>query len=577
MRKRKKYLVIILVVCLLWTREIEKNSIVSYAEEDNYIAKESITNISDYETNEIIVMYKEDTAKKVKTKALSNDVKEESLSNQCALVTVKDKETLQETIELLSQDEDVLFIQPNYKYYLMDNSVDDVDFSKQWWAYNDGTFVSPSDTDVIMPDFPPFERHEKHFWPYTTAYWGEKTTTNTVSGIDINIVNAWEQFTRGGRETIVAVVDTGIDYGHQELSSVMWTNSKEIVGDGIDNDNNGYIDDVNGWNFYDGNTQIYIGKGDEDDHATHIAGVIGAAHNNVGIAGIASNTNIKIMSVKALGGKDGSGTTESIIRGIQYAEDNGAVICNLSVGTEYDDPALKEVMQNSDMLFVVASGNESSNIDQVPVYPASYDLDNIISVANLQFDGTLHSSSNYGSKSVDIAAPGTYIYSTISNDSYTYMTGTSMAAPMVTGVAALVYSYYNGISTSGVKEIILKSASALSSLTGKVLTGGMVDAYAALNQTVEARMLETQSKQIETINLNISQKTLKIGKVYQLKTTVEPSDATGTITFQSDNKKVASVTKNTGKIKAKKAGKATITVTTDSGKVARCVIKVKKN
>jgi subtilisin family serine protease len=169
-----------------------------------------------------------------------------------------------------------------------------------------------------------------------------------------------------------------------------------------------------------------------------------------------------------------------VIQAIQYAQANGASICNLSLGNSTDDRALYRVMANSPMLFVVAAGNDGTSADTTPSYPACYDLDNIISVANLNYDGTLHYSSSYGVVSVDLAAPGSYILSTTPDNGYGFMTGTSMAAPMVTAAAAMVYSYYGDITLADVKEILLSSVHTLDSLSGNTATGGMLDLGAAM-------------------------------------------------------------------------------------------------
>lgn len=311
-------------------------------------------------------------------------------------------------------------------------------------------------------------------------------TTDSVKGVDINIQPAWELYDKSSEEhrpVIVAVIDTGIDIYHPELKDAIWVNEDEIPGDGIDNDSNGYVDDVYGWNFFSDTNEIYVGK--EDDHGTHAAGTIGAARKYMGIAGITDNQYVKIMVLKALGTDYGIGEEDAVIRAIQYAEANGASICNLSFGTEYYLPRLEQVMKDSKMLFISAAGNgnqsgEGVNSDQNPDYPAAFDLENNISVANLMFDGNLAKSSNFSANIVDIAAPGTYIVSTITSNSYGFMTGTSMAAPMVTGVAAMLYSYRTDISLQDVKGILMNSARRLDGLKGKLVSGGVVDAYAAL-------------------------------------------------------------------------------------------------
>ncbi|MBS6642989.1 MAG: S8 family serine peptidase [Clostridiaceae bacterium] len=312
----------------------------------------------------------------------------------------------------------------------------------------------------------------------------EMRKTKAAAGIDINIRPAWDLYEKAQskRDVTVAVIDTGIDTGHPDLQGSMWVNQGEIPGDGIDNDGNGYIDDVNGWNFYSNNNIIYNGK--EDTHGTHAAGTIAAGRNNGGIAGIADNTHVKIMSLKALGGNDGAGNPASVIEAIHYAEANGASICNLSFGSSKYNEELAQVIQNSPMLFIVAAGNGDAmgigyNIDQNPVYPASFSSDNIISVGNLLFDGSLDTSSNYGPGSVDIAAPGTYIVSTTPENSYEFMSGTSMAAPMVTGAAAMLYSYRLDLSLADLKNVLLASSRKSDLLDGKVGCGGFLDVYSA--------------------------------------------------------------------------------------------------
>lgn len=311
-------------------------------------------------------------------------------------------------------------------------------------------------------------------------------TTLALAGIDINIIPAWKKYDAKGdkRQVVVAVIDTGIDFSHQDLAGSIWINEDEIPGDGIDNDGNGYIDDVYGWNFYSNNNQVFTGP--DDDHGTHSAGTIAAARNGAGTIGICDPAYVKVMSIKALGTPSGVGTADNVAKAIRYAQDNGAVICNLSFGTNKYSEELYQTMKNSGMLFVVAAGNGDSsgngyNIDSLPVYPASFELDNIISVANLRFDGKIDPASNFGVKSVDLAAPGSYILSTVTGNKYSYMSGTSMAAPMVTGAAAMLYSYDPGLSLTEIKGRILNSVHRLESLSGKTATGGMLDVSAALN------------------------------------------------------------------------------------------------
>ena len=304
----------------------------------------------------------------------------------------------------------------------------------------------------------------------------ESINTDAVANIDINIEDAWKTYseTENKRTVTVAIIDTGIDTTHSDLKDSIWVNEDEIPGDGIDNDGNGFVDDVNGWNFYSNTNQVY--EGPEDVHGTHAAGTIAASKDNGGIVGIADNNYVKIMPVKALGGEEGKGSPDNVIAAIKYAEANGAQNC-----TE----EFKAAIRDSGMLFIVAAGNGDDNaigynIDASPIYPASLPFDNVITVANLMFDGKLDESSNFGAGSVDIAAPGTFILGITPDNGYAFMSGTSMAAPMVTATAAMLYTSRPELSLTDIKNVILASARKMDSLNGKVLSGGMLDANGAM-------------------------------------------------------------------------------------------------
>lgn len=302
----------------------------------------------------------------------------------------------------------------------------------------------------------------------------EKYLMHTDKNIDVHLQQALEEYQAPGskRDVIIALIDTGVDIYHKDLYAHIYKNPLEIADDGMDNDGNHYIDDVRGWNFYTSSPYVYEdAKGDA--HGTHNAGII---------AKITDANDIKIMPLKILGG-DGKGT--SIREAIAYAANNGAKICNLSITSEDFDEELYLTMKNTDMLFVVSVGNGDEtatgfDIDVKNIYPASYDLDNMITVANLDSTGYLQKSSNYGLESADIAAPGTFIISTLPGDAYGIKSGTSMAAPFVSAAAALLYAHRKDVSLMQIKEAILDSARPLPTLSGKIKSGGMLDIYAAL-------------------------------------------------------------------------------------------------
>lgn len=404
----------------------------------------------------------------------------------CETVACQDNAALAETLAQLSARPDVALVQPNYTYESTALSTSDPLVGEQWALDNDGSFQLEEQENRYPVFDDPFDVPSAP-WQWIAPWWmwsaGSSTAgsiqVQAVPGIDIGLADAWRLYDGGSRDVVVALVDTGIDYTHEDLVGRIWTNTDEIPGNGIDDDGNGYVDDVYGWNFYSGTNDVYVGT--EDAHGTHGAGTIAAnAGNGVGIAGIVQSDHVKVMAVKALGGSDGSGTTASIIQAIQYAEANGAQICNLSLGSSQNDPALYRTIASSKMLFVVAAGNDGTDLETAPSYPASYDLDNLIAVANIRYDGELDPTSSYGAASVDLAAPGSYILSTTPGDTYSYMTGTSMAAPMVSAAAAMVYSAFPKATLADVKDILLASVHKLDSLTGRTATGGMLDLGAAM-------------------------------------------------------------------------------------------------
>lgn len=328
---------------------------------------------------------------------------------------------------------------------------------------------------------------------YTRYYGTFPVTETSTPGIDMNLWEAWNSYPLPKEETrtvIVAVIDTGVDYRHPDLRNHIWTNPNEIPDNGIDDDGNGYVDDIHGWDFYNNDSTIchyqetangYTAHPDDNDnHGTHIAGIIAAtANNSIGICGVASNVNVQIMTLKIHGGTSSSGSVANAIKAIRYAESMGADICNLSWGTSNYSQALEVAIRESSMLFVTAAGNNGININSSPMFPASLRIPNLITVAYINHDGFLCPDSNYGISTVDIAAPGKNIYSTLVGN-YGYSSGSSMAAPHVTGLAAMLYAYQDNIYPAQVKEIIINTMTPLDSLTGYLINPGIPDAYAAI-------------------------------------------------------------------------------------------------
>ncbi|GBF56099.1 alkaline phosphatase [Microcystis sp. 0824] len=276
---------------------------------------------------------------------------------------------------------------------------------------------------------------------------------------------------------MIGVIDTGVDYNHQDLVGNIWTNPGEIAGDGIDNDGNGYIDDIRGWDFaYNDNN-----PSDVNGHGTHVSGTIaGKGNNGVGVTGVAWNA--KIMPLKFLNDQ-GSGSTSNAILAINYATAKGVKLTNNSWGGGGYSQALYDAINaagQAGALFIAAAGNDAKNTDTSPSYPASYNLANIISVASTTRTDALSSFSNYGLTSVDLGAPGSEIYSTTPNNTYSTYSGTSMASPHVAGAAALLWSQNPTWTAQQVKDALMNTGDPLASLAGKTVSGKRLNVFNAL-------------------------------------------------------------------------------------------------
>jgi subtilisin family serine protease len=326
--------------------------------------------------------------------------------------------------------------------------------------------------------------------PYASKEWGLNNTGQTggKTDADINLPEAWQNYHPSGSIT-VAVIDTGIDSNHPDLTNQIWVNRGEdrngdgkcnaADNDGKDNDGNGYIDDCQGWNFVANSNN----PNDDNKHGTHVSGTINAQTNNgVGIAGIVGRSNVKIMPLKFLD-RNGSGYTSDAVLALNYAIKQHALLANNSWGGGGYSQALYDAInqyQSVGGLFIVAAGNSSANNDATPTYPANYALANIISVAAMTDADALASYSNYGATTVHLGAPGSNILSTTPNRQYAYLSGTSMATPHVTGVAALLWTQRPTLTASQVKNILLTTVRKTASMNGKTVSGGMVNAQNAL-------------------------------------------------------------------------------------------------
>jgi subtilisin family serine protease len=359
--------------------------------------------------------------------------------------------SVEEAVEIASRDPRVEYAEPNYLLYSADTMPNDERFSEQWGLLNDGI--------------------------------------SGKIGADIGAPQAWD-LTTGSDEVVVAVIDTGADLSHPDLSPNAWVNPGETAGNNFDDDGNGFVDDISGWNFIADNNQFFEGSGDL--HGTHVAGTIGAAGNNgLGVTGVA--WHVKIVSLKFIGTR--SGTTNDAIEAINYAlrlRQRGVrlVAINASWGGPGDSQSLRNAIRaagEAGILVVCASSNGGSDFlgddnDTVADFPSSWSpqLSNIISIASLDRTDAKARSSNYGHSTVAVGAPGVSILSTSPGGGYTLLSGTSMATPHVTGIAALLWAREPQLTPTQVRDRIIRTAEPVLSLASKVISGGRANAANAL-------------------------------------------------------------------------------------------------
>ncbi|HLM59706.1 MAG TPA: S8 family serine peptidase [Pyrinomonadaceae bacterium] len=414
---------------------------------------------------EVLVKFRPDVSfteiKKIAAK--NNDRVEDEIEAVKGLISIddldnKDMETVAAQYRQMS--ESVLYAEPNYEISLDDPT----SYSSSDLLHRENT---PSD---ILPNDPMF----KEQWALSNS--GQN---GGKANADVNALKAWLK-TQGSSDVVVAVLDSGVDYTHKDLAANMWFRPDSVPQ--YKDDELGTFNDARGFNA----TDNFSDPMDDNGHGTHCSGIIGAeGDNDEGIAGI--NWKVEIMPLKFMG-RGGFGTTKDAIEAINYAIDrkrNGVNVrvINASWGSTMRSKALEDAIRaagEEGILFVAAAGNNGSSNDRSPHYPSNYDLPNVISVAALDRSDNLASFSNFGVKTVHIAAPGKDILSTWLGDDYREASGTSMATPYVAGVAALILATEPKLSVDKLRERVLKSVDKLDTLDGKVENGGRVNAGKAL-------------------------------------------------------------------------------------------------
>ena len=321
---------------------------------------------------------------------------------------------------------------------------------------------------------------------------------------------AWN-ITTGSENVVVAVIDTGMDLDHPDLADNLWVNPREIASNGQDDDDNGKIDDINGWDFYgiSGDNEDNRPE-DQEDHGSHVSGILGASGNNGrGIAGI--NWKVKIIPLRVGNGLFPTSSLEPALNYVQFLKQNRGVNI-VATNNSYGSESFSRIMQSAiarhrqtGILFVAAAGNDGFSNDILPQYPASYELDNIIAVAATTGGENLASLSNFGHESVDLGAPGSQIYSTVRRGGYDYASGTSMSAPQVTGAAALLSASNPELDYLEIKQLILGTTDPFPTLQGKTVTGGRLNLRRALEASrnlTPVRLVSLNSPVVHLENAN---------------------------------------------------------------------------
>ncbi|KID54954.1 peptidase S8 [Pseudoalteromonas luteoviolacea] len=352
--------------------------------------------------------------------------------------------------------------------------------------------VSPKEAIKLLEDHPAVAYVEPNYMVKAMAIpddslfdqlWGLNNTGQTggTNDADINAPEAWD-ISVGSRDVIVGVIDTGVDYTHPDLTANMWINPGEIAGDGIDNDGNGYVDDVYGINAITDSGDPM----DDQGHGTHVSGTIGATGNNTtGVVGV--NHEVSIVGCKFLN-SSGSGSTADAIKCIDYmvglknAGHNVSVLNNSWGGGSFSQALYDSITasEQAGILFVAAAGNSARDNDVSPGYPSSYDHDSVLAVASTTHTDNMSSFSQWGLQSVDLGAPGSDVLSTVPGGGYSSFSGTSMATPHVAGAAALALAVNPSLTTLELKNLLMQSGKPIADLEGKTVSGKRLDVHQAL-------------------------------------------------------------------------------------------------
>lgn len=363
-------------------------------------------------------------------------------------VKIAPGQEMKAVIKELEQDPDIEFVEPNFIIHKTEDATSD---------------IQPSSYDQMISSVSSMSNG---------AY--------SQSSAPVGVNEAWAEATRESSvRPTVAVLDTGIDYNHTVLtqSDAVWSNTKEIPDNGLDDDGNGYIDDVHGWNFFASHNRPW----DDDGHGTHVSGIVVGLSIDI-FENPIRQSGIQVMPLKFLGA-DGSGDTANAVRAIDYAIANGANIINASWGGSSYSRSLHEAFTraySSGLFIVTAAGNAGSNNDSSPIYPANLNIPGLVSVAASNSWDNLASFSNFGVSTVHIAAPGVSIGSTYPRNLYGYSSGTSMAAPFIAGVGALLLRESPRLTGFQLRELILNSAKASVAFSQKIYTSGRVSVIDAL-------------------------------------------------------------------------------------------------